>query len=191
MSEQSPGAHDRYGVEGARTAAAYSVKDIREIIKRAPRLSDSPILLPGEIPPEYYLTAHTLEDFSALCKTFLTAVRRSAPLSIDRMERRVKHEGEHGEAIIGLNGVPVYELVVYKPEGFLDNRRYPFQLKTFAQGLDPDSMEFAVSTGYPEELSSNDLAVLKKRGLTVPDIDRIAVENGWPRPLSLQRNENS
>ncbi len=80
-------------------------------------------------------------------------------------------------------------LVVFKPEGLID-KRYPFDIKTSVQGLDPESPEFIVSTAYPEYLSGRDQAFLDRRGLTVPDVDVMAVQHGWShlRPLSMPRD---
>jgi hypothetical protein len=170
---------------------AYSVDDIRGIMKQAPRVSDTPQhILFGEL-PEHHLTASTLEEYRELGKTFLAAARRRDPLSAGILDAKVEHEARHGYAIEELGGLAVYAMVIYKPEGFIE-RRYPFHLKTRADGLEPGSPEFTVSTAYPEDLSYGDMAYLDRHGLTVADADRIAVEHGWHdlRPLSLQQQRN-
>jgi hypothetical protein len=170
---------------------SYSVEDIRGIMKRAPRRSEGRVVDPtkGEL-PEHYLTAPNLEEFDTLTQTFLKAARNRDPMWIRIMRNKIRHESQHALAINGLGGLAVYTLVTWKPEGFID-KRYPHQLQVQTQGLDPASPEFAVSTAYPERLSAEDTFALDNRGLTVPDVDRIAVEHGWHqfRPLSLQQGQ--
>jgi len=139
--------------------------------------------------PEHHLTANSREEYHELGRTFMAAARRRDSLSAAIMDARVKHESQHGHAITELGGLAVYTLVVYRPEGFID-RRYPFHVKTRADGLEHGSPEFTVSTGYPEDLSHDDMAYLDRRGLSVADVDRIAVEHDWHdvRPLSLPQS---
>jgi hypothetical protein len=167
----------------------YSEQDIREIMKMAPHISDARAVPLGGSLPEHYLTANSLKEYHELGRTFMAAARRRDSRSAATMDARVEHEGQHGYAIIKLGGLAVYTLVVYKPEGLID-RRYPFDVKTRADGLEHGSPEFTVSTGYPKDLSRGDQGYLDRRGLSVADVDRIAVEHGWHdlRPLSLPQD---
>lgn len=164
----------------------YSVNDIRGIMKKAPRRSEAQNMPTGSSPPEHYLQAPNFEEFESLIDAFLRSARSRHPRSVADMNIRAQHEAKHGYAITELGGLAVPTLVVYKPEGRID-RRYPFDIKTFAGNMDPDGPEFIVSTAYPDDLSRRDLAALDRRGLTIADVDALAVQHGWHhlRPLSL------
>lgn len=155
-------------------------------MKRAPYLADAKPLQPGDDLPEHYLTADSLEEYHELGRTFREAARRRDPRAADIVDTKIAHEGQHGYAITELGGIAVYTMVVFKPEGFIQ-KRHPFHLKTRVDGLEHGSPEYTVTTAYPEDLSAGDKAYLDNRGLTVADVDAIAVEHGWHniRPLSL------
>lgn len=169
---------------------AYSVEDIRQIMRNAPRISEAQPVKSGAELPEHYLTASTLDEYRILGDTFLEAARRRDPMNADIMDYKIGHEGQHGYAITELGGLAVYTLAVYKPEGLIE-RRYPFHLTTRADGLEHGSPEFTVSTAYPEDLSHGDRAYLDRRGLTVGDVDRMAIKHGWHdlRPLSSRQGQ--
>jgi hypothetical protein len=161
-------------------------------MKRAPRISEHKPFPLGEELPEHYLTAATLEEYHELGGAFMAAARRTNPEAARQLETRIRHEEEHVHAINKLGGEAVRTLVVYKPEWGLDGRHYPFHLKTTTGGLEPGSPEDIVSTTYPEVLSASDRAYLDRRGLTVADVDKMAVEHGWYdlRPSSLHQGQH-
>ncbi len=129
--------------------------------------------------PPHAIYAPDLGGLRELVKTYILNAPKFNSSGIETMLNEVDHEGQHGRAALKMGARSVgFWLTLY-------NRGRSFQLITTPLGLSHEGN--LVVCARPVKLSPGDQLDLKREGMTVRDADQIAVENDWPRPLSLRR----
>jgi hypothetical protein len=107
------------------------------------------------------------------------------------VKEKIGHEIEHSKAAqaLGATSIEYGLFIAAKPRFSLRHlsRVHDYQLSILPAGLEAEQLD--VVTAYPTVLSPGDEYALASRGLTVQDMDDLAISRGWPRPLSLQEPE--
>jgi len=167
--------------------------EIEAAISAAPKTPVEDYIINGSAEQDYdapnMIRVGTPDQLETVLASYALMVS-GLPLPPQVVREKIGHEKEHADAakLLGATSIEFGLYIAAKPRfSWLHFRKvHDYQLSILPDGLEDEQAD--VVTAHPTKLSASDKHVLAMRGLTVQDVDAVARNRGWPRPLSLQEH---